>query len=222
MSEYLQFASTVLASDDLSVGRVPFGASLDGRTLIDSFVPIGADYATVYDRGAEPRVYSVQVWRLFSTEAAAVGFALTHVDTVPRQGDLTLVSGSSAWTMADAVAQTRILERRGTAVLLAYTFTGSRFESDDVPESPDDSNTVKAQVVNLSSGDVSKAVTFDTPFASTPRFLLGEVTGPSSGAGGVGIKAFLSGDPAADGCTFEFSQAIPATGTYKLRVFAVL
>lgn len=221
MSQYLQYAGSILGSTSLAVGRVHVGASLDGRTIIDAFLPFQAANSVVYERGAEPRIYTVTIRRFFATEGAALAFLLTHPDTLPRQGDLTIVDdvAAVAITMADAVAAVRMVEHVGTMVLAQYTFTGAKFESDDVPEAPTDTDTVKAQVVDLDADDVAKAVVFASPFASPPRFVRGEISVPD---GGVAFHAVpRESTRLAAGVTFDFTAAVPASG-YKLLVFAVL
>lgn len=221
MSEYLQFGSSILANDSLAVGRVPFGASLDGQTLVDAFTPFRGDHATVFGRGRGPRVYAVTVQRLFSTTAAALQFMLTHEDVLPVQDDLTYVDDVAgiAYTMADAVAQARILERRGTVVFVAYTFTGSRFESDDVPDAPTDTDTVKAINQSLTAATASQAIAFDVPFASAPRAITLALSAPDGGTM-FGFQIRESTRTAA-GFTVDFDALVPASG-YKLTGLALL
>lgn len=218
----IQSPSYLFCSESLAGGRVGFGLRLNGAPVLDVAQLAGADFATVYGRGRGPFELTVSVWRFFSTEALALAFMLTHPSTVPLENDITVVDDDEAvaLTMVGAVTSARPLQRLGVAVLVEYAFTGARFESDDVPDAPTDSDTVKAQVVNLIAGEVSKAVTFDTPFASAPRFVQGQLSIPDSGSAfGVVVRESTR---AAAGVTFDFDAAVPATGTYKLLVFAAL
>jgi len=222
--QYLQYGSSILASDSLAVGRVPVGARYQGETFIDAWLPFRADYSTVYGKGRGPREYSVTVQRFFSTIAAAKAFALSHEDTLPVQDDLTWADDTAgvAYTMADAVCSARIVQQIGVSIIVEYTFTGGRFESDDVPGSLEETDTLKTYEYALAINDEAKAVVFTTPFATTPKFVRGEITGPASTDAGVAIDAKpINSTRTAEGVTFEFTQKIPATG-YSLLVLASL
>ncbi len=219
--QYLLYGTALLAADSLVLGRVPAGAALDGETLIDAFTPFGADHAIVYGRGRGERTYSVTVTRLFSTPAAAKLWLLTHEDTLPLQADLTIADNIANWAvvMAGAVVQARIRAQIGAAVTVDYTFTGARFESDDVPEIPTDDSTVKTLVIDLDENDTEKAVVFATAFGAAPKFVRGEIAAPDSGEAVFAVVR--ESTRTAAGVTFDFTAAIPGAG-YKLLVLAVL
>lgn len=219
MSQYIQFASEIIASDQLAVGAVPFAARLDAQNLTDVWQLFRATNATVYARGRGPRVLTFQVTRIFSTYEDATDFFHRHPETLPLQGTLTLVDSGAAlaWSMASAAAQVRMLQRSGVAVTCEYTFTGAKFASDSVPAAPTDTNTVKAGSVDLSASDTSKAVTFDVAFASKPRYFAAIITIPG---GGTVTAVSLDESYTSAGGTFRFAS-IPASG-YKLRWVAFL
>jgi hypothetical protein len=221
VSQYLQYGSSIIASDSLAVGRVPVGARYQGQTLLDAWQAFRADYSIVYGRGRGPREYSVTVQRFFSSEAAALQFFLTHEDTLPLQGDLTYVDSvaASALTMADAVCSVRMGQLVGTCVFCDYNFTGARFESDDVPSAPTDTDTVKAINEVLTASITSKAIAFDVPFAAAPRGIGLTISAPDAGA--TVEFQIRESSRTASGFTVDFAAAIPASG-YKLTGFALL
>ncbi|HEX2860690.1 MAG TPA: hypothetical protein VHN79_03580, partial [Lacunisphaera sp.] len=174
-----------------------------------------------FGRGRGVREYGVTVQRFFSSLAAAVQFCLTHEDTLPVQADLTFVDSTAgiALTMANAVGQARIAQRLGVCVVIEYTFTGARFESDDVPDAPEDSESVKAATIALAENDESKVITFDVPFGATPRFVGVTVLAPS---GELGFAAWVDDSTLdAAGFTVRLGAAVPAAG-YKLSWSAIL
>lgn len=217
----IQSASYLYASESLAVGRVPFGLRLNGSPVIDAAQLFRAAYATVYGRGLGPVELSFGVWRFFSTEAAALSFALTHPTSLVQTADLTLVDDAAtvALTMAGAVIAAQIGQRLGLAVLVQYTVTGARFLSDDVPEAPTDSDTVKAFNQALTAATVEQAIVFDTPFASAPRGLTLQLSAPDAGTMfGWQIRESTR---TASGFTVDFDNPVPAAG-YKLTGIAVL
>jgi len=219
--QYLQYGSGILAADSLALGRVPVGARYQGQTLIDAWQPFRADSAVIYGRARGPREYAVTVQRLCSADAEAVGFMLTHEDTLPLQADFTYVDtvAGGAWIMADAVCSARIIGRQGSAVTVEYVFTGARFETEDVPDAPTDTDTVKAINQDLTMGTVSQAIAYDVPFGSSPRGLSPVLSAPDGGAM-FGLQIRESSRTAA-GFTVDFDNAVPAAG-YKLTGVAVL
>jgi hypothetical protein len=215
------YAGTLIHSENLAHGRVGAGASWNGEPIIDEVQFFRAANATVFGRADGPERFSQRVWRFFATEAAALTFAGTHRSTLPLQGDLTLSddAGTVALTMAAAVRAVRIAQIAGVAVLVEYTFTGSRFESDDVPDIPDDPPNVKTGVIDLEIGDESKAVAFAVAFGASPNFCDAVVTVPT---GEAGIRASpIEGTITAAGFTAKLSAAVTVEGC-KLRYFAAL
>lgn len=219
--QYLQYGSSILAADSLALGRVPVNARYQGATLIDAWQPFRADYAIVYGRGRGPREYAVTVQRFFTSDAAAVAFLLTHEDTLNVQDDLTYVDDVAgvAYTMADAVCAARITQRIGVCVFIDYTFTGSRFTSDDVPDAPTETDTVKAINQALTAATVEQAIAYDTAFASAPRGISLQLSAPDGGA--IFGWQIRESSRTAAGFTVDFDAAVPASG-YKLTGIAVL
>jgi hypothetical protein len=215
------YAGTLLHSENLAHGRVGAGAAWNGEPVIDEVQFFRAANATVYGRADGPERFTQRVWRFFSSEAAALTFAATHRSTLPLQGDLTLRddAGTVALTMAGAVRAVRIEEIDGLAVLVEYTFTGSRFASDDVPEIPDDPPNVKTGIVTLDADDESKAVAFDIAFGAAPKFVGVQIAPPT---GEPGFDAWPVKDTiTASGFTAKLGAIVPGTG-YELRWTAIL
>jgi hypothetical protein len=215
------FAGTLIHSENLAHGRVGAGASWNGEPITDEVQFFRAANATIYGRGDGPERYTRRVWRFFSSEAAVLTFAGTHRSTLPLQGDLTLRddAGTVAITMHNAVRGVRIEQIAGLAVLVEYTFTGSRFQSDDVPEIPDDPPNVKTGVIDLEIGDGSKVVTFAVSFGAAPNYCDAVVSVPT---GEAGIRAWpIQGTITASGFTAKLSAAVTVEGC-KLRYIAAL
>ncbi|MDD2763488.1 MAG: hypothetical protein PHE83_05880 [Opitutaceae bacterium] len=217
----ITYSTTLICSDQVALGRLGAGASWQGQPIIDAAQFFRAAVATVYGRGDGPEEFSLRVWALFATVAAALHFCGTHRASLPVQADLILVDegGTIQLRMADAVRSVRIVERRGLAVLVDYNFTGSKFASEDVSAEPDPTDLMKVGILDLTGGDESKAVVFDVPFASSPRAVHVTVLAP---AGGFVIGAGVDESTRTTaGFTARFGAAIPATG-YKLSWTAIL
>lgn len=215
------FAGTLISSENLAHGRVGSGASWNGEPVVDEVLFFRAANTAVWGRADGPERFALQVWRFFGSEAAALTFAGTHRSTLPLEGDLVLVDDvqSVALRMAGAVRGVQIAERRGLAVLVQYTFTGSRFVSDDVPGDPDDPSNVKTGVIDLEIDDEEKAVVFAVPFGAEPNFVNAVVSVP---VGEAGLRAHpVEGTISASGFTAKLSAIVTVEGC-KLRYFAAL
>jgi SPP1 family predicted phage head-tail adaptor len=73
--------------------------------------------------------------------------------------------------------------------------------------------------VTLDEGDIDKAITYPTAFASSPTGIYVALVIPSGGY--TFTFAVVDGSRDADGCTIDFGAAIPAAG-YKLSIQASL
>jgi hypothetical protein len=218
------YSNTLLCSSNPAQRLGPVDPALNGQPVIDVWQAFGADYHTVYGRGDGPVEFSFGVHAKFSTEAEVVAFVTTHRETLPVQAELIITDDAEtvAFAMANAVRRVAFSAIIGTSVLIQYQFTGSRFQTEDVPAAPTDVETVKTLEIALDPDDEEKEITFTTPFAATPKFIRGEICGPASTDGGVAIEAKpINPTRSAEGCTFEFTQKIPAEG-YSLLVFAAL
>lgn len=215
------FSNTLLGTETLAAGRVLSGLSLNGTPILDVAQLFRGEFATVFGRGDGPESCTFTVRRFFASDAAALAFMATHRATLPVQAALALIDddAGAAYVMADAVRAVQFPQRIGLCVVVEYTFTGSRFTSESVPGEPTESDTVKAYEIPLDADDESKAVAFDTAFASTPRFVRGEISLPD---GGTGFHAYpRESTRTAAGVTFDFDLKVPGAG-YKLLVFAAL
>lgn len=128
----LKFGDVLIASDDLALGRVGSGAVLNNDTILDVFQYFRAQDSVVVSRGDGPDQFGIKVWALFTTEADALAFFLSHRRTLPLQDDLTILDDADValFTMSDAARSVKMLQRAGAAVLVEYVFTGSHFEAE--------------------------------------------------------------------------------------------
>lgn len=219
----IRFASTILATPSVAAGRIgPSGITLNGQPVADIWQAVGADYATVFGRGDGPVELGFSVTRLFSSEAAMLTFVGTHREALPNQDDLywTDEAESVALLLEDALREVRFSALTARSVRVDYKFTGSRFVTDDVPEAPTDSDTVKAGIEDLSVDDATKAIAFPVAFASAPRFVDAKVVVPTAGDDGFDAWPVESSITAA-GFTVKLGALVPAAG-YKLRWMALL
>lgn len=217
------YSNTTLCSHSAAAARLgPIGLRINGEQQNDVFTLFRADA-----RGGYGRERAVEVSFLvdcgFSSLSAAQTYAALHFGQLPRQADLIFTDDTDTpvWSLPDALVEAvSAVSIRGVGVLLEYRFSGGAFESEDITLPDGDSDLVKAKVVNLTAGETSKAVTFDSPFAAAPRFVHGVLAIPDGGqAFGVYVRESTR---TSEGVTFDFDAAVPASGTYKLLVNAVL
>lgn len=218
------YSNTTLCSHSLAVGRIgPSAFAVNGRQVNDVVAYLRAAAVTVFPRGGRAHEVSFRVHGVFSTIAAAQQYAALHFGQLPPQGDLieTDDADNPLWSLPDACIAGLRTGRDGLGVYLEYAFTGGAFESEDITLPDGDSDLVKAKIVALVAGEVSKAVAYDAPFATPPRFVQGQISAPD---GGVAFFAFpRESTRTAEGITFDLTQAVPDDGrTYKLLVHAVL
>lgn len=221
----IYYTSSLLASYDPASGCLgPSGLRVNGQQVVDSAGFLRAAAFTYYGRGQKSTEIIFRVERQFSSARALQAFCLSHLIELPKQGDLQFTVGetgdTSEITLEDAVITGfRVLSVRGVSALVEYSFAGGLPTTEDI-ELPDEGNLVKAKVIELTAGETSKAVTYDTPFGGgAPRFVQGQISPPD---GGVGFLAFpRDSTRTAEGITFDFTQAVPGSGTYKLLVNAI-
>ncbi len=167
----------------------------------------------------------MRVDKQLGSEAAAISFCALHFGQLPMQGDLVLNddAGTMQVRLAAAVIDSiRPFDYLGAYAGIEYTFRGGLFVGEEIPDPPaiPASDTVKVGDVNLSIGDASKAVVFDTAFASPPRCIAFTLGKPNAGADGFRIDLDESALTAA-GFTAVFGANVPAAG-YVLRWQATL
>lgn len=219
----ITYANVLLASHQLALGRVgPFELTGPaGEPIVDEYNLFRADYATLFARGRRAKQFGFKVTAFFKTEAEVLAFIALHEDTLPTQGDLILFddSESVALLAEDAIVTVRIERVAGVSVVVTYSFRLAQFTSEDVVPVPGGEASVKAAELELEVDDESKAVTFEAPFITKPRFVQGVISAPD---GGVAIQAIpRESTRATTGVTFDFTAKIPAAG-YVLLVTAIL
>ena len=216
----IYFANTFLCSADLAQGRVgPVGLAINGQQANDPAGFIAADAETYFPRTRSTAV-AFRVNRFLGTYAAAQRAASLLFAQLPKQGDLQLFddAGNGLSKLPDAVVASVNAVQIDSSFGLEFQFLGGVFETEDV-DIPDESDLVKAGTVNLSEGDESKAIAFDTPFASTPRGVTASLLRPSGG----GSFTVDVDDSTLDetGFTVRFGAAVPGPN-YKVSYIAVL
>ena len=217
------YSNTLVASPNLAAGRTgPTGLSFNGQPVIDEAQLFRAAYATLYGRGDGPVECGFTTWVQRPSEAALMLFMGTFRETLPVQADLVLTDDAETVSvrMVDAIREVTFGRVVGVTVQVNYRFRGARFTSEDVIELPEDSDTVKVKTVALTAGEVSKAVTFDSPFASVPRGVTAQLLLPTSSAQALGVYIDKS-TITEGGFTVLFDAAVPASG-YELSITAIL
>lgn len=217
------YSNTLISSENLALGRVGFDATCNGQPITDVVAYFRAAQSTVFGRADGPEEFTQRVWRFFNTEAAAITFFASHRKSLPLQADLVIVDQAEtiAFRLADAVRTVQMVQRKGIAVLVDYKFTGSVFESEDVPETDlsEIDDIVKSGLVTLVAGAESGSVAFLTSFGSIPKVVL-QVCPPT---GGTMFNAAPPYDAiTVDGFDYILGFPVPATGTYKLAWTATL
>ena len=108
----------------LEVSGGPADLSVSGRTLTQPVNPIRATAATIYGRGNLVTTVSFRVTRLFSTGEAADVWAALHPGAVVRTGTLTITSGTTSKTMANANLEEVQCRSFGASVIVTYRIPG--------------------------------------------------------------------------------------------------
>lgn len=219
----LLYSNTLLCSSAAALGRVgPVGLTINRRQVNDVVAYIRASSVTVFPRGGRSTELGFLVAGDFPTLEAAQQHAALHFGELPEQADLVCTDedDNALWSLPDACIAGLRTRQVGVSIFLEYAFTGGAFESEEVTLPPaGDLDIVKAKVVTLAAADVEKAVTYDAPFASAPRFVQATVSAPEGGGAIFAIPR--ESTRTAEGITFDLTAAVPATG-YKLLVHAVL
>lgn len=216
------YSNTTLCSHSLAVGRIgPSAFTVNGRQVNDVVAYLRAPAVTVFPRGGRSHEVSFRVYGSFSTIIAAQQYAALHFGQLPPQGDLieTDDADNPLWTLPDACIAGLRTGRNGLGVYLEYAFTGGAFESEDINLPDGESDLVKAKRVALTSGEIQKAFTWDSPFATTPRGVFPGLIIPDDG-GSFGIvipKTSLT----AEGGIMKFDAAVPGDG-YEVALIGVL
>ncbi len=206
------FSTTVIADDNLAVGRVASGLTWESEPVVDVFSFFRDPLATVYGRSAGPLVLAFSGWHFFNTEKEAVIFCCTWKQQLPLQADLLLTDEAETFAlrMANAVGSVNIGQRIGLAVPVQYKFTGRQFVSEDVPDTdPEDEDMTKRGTAAPAQDDESVAIVFDTPFGGSPSWFDLKLV-PPGGSPPIAVVGY-SGISAA-GFTAILSAALPADG----------
>jgi hypothetical protein len=206
------YSTTVIADDNLAVGRVASGLTWNGEPLIDVVNFFRDTLATVIGRGDGAQTLAFELWYQCASEAEAVTFFVKHRDTLPLQADLLLTDAAATYAlrMASAVRSVQMVRRIGLAVLLQYKFTGRQFLSEDVPDTdPEDEDLTKYGTATPAEGDESIVVAFATDFGAPPRFFDLKLVAPG-GQPPIIISGYSV--PTASGFTVYLAAALPAGG----------
>lgn len=218
----IYYSSSLLASGNPIHGRVgPVGIAINNQQVNDPAQIFRAEAEAYYGR-ARSNDLSFGVDCDLSTWEAAVQYAALLFATLPKNGDILFTNdaGSPLFAIeAAAIQSVQAANLRGSVIGLQFRFLGGTATSEDLPAIPEEGDAVKTKVVDLSAAETSKAVVYDSPFASTPKFVQATVSAPD---GGTAIFAIpRESTRSASGITFDLTDAIPGAG-YKLLVHAAL
>jgi len=130
----IAFASLLLSSDDLTLGRAgPSGLRINGRQLNQEVELARAAALAVIARGNRRNAVSFSVLRVFPTFGLAGLFRSTHLNDLPVSGDLVFTDSSGAdqttSTLAGAALVSADTEQLGVSVIVTYNFLGGTFTS---------------------------------------------------------------------------------------------
>ncbi len=206
------FSTTLIADDNLAVGRVANNLTWNSEPVIDTFSFFRDSLATVYGRSDGPMVLAFEVWHFFSSEAAAVAFCCTWRDQLPLQADLLLTDAAATYAirMASAVRAVQVGRRIGLAVPVQYSFTGRQFLSEDVPDTdPEDEDMTKRGTELPEQDDESVAIVFETPFGAPPTWFDLKLV-PPGGSPAIAVVGYSG--ISANGFTALLAAALPAGG----------
>ncbi len=206
------YSTTVIADDNLAVGRVASGLTWNSEPVVDAFNFFRDALATVYGRGDGPMVLAFEAWHSFESEAAAMLFCATWREQLPLQADLLLTDASATYAirMASAVRSVQIARRIGLAVLVQYKFQGRQFLSEDVPDTdPEDDDVTKKGTASPAQNDESVVIEFSTPFGGTPTWFDLKLVAPG-GSPAIAVVGYSA--VSAAGFTAILAAALPADG----------
>jgi hypothetical protein len=193
----------------------PEGFTLEQVPITEAAQFFRAPAMTFFGRGNVRTTVRFRVTASFSTVREAQVYALTLRNTLPNQATLSLVCGDGGDTqqvnLQDAVLSPIEPRLTGVAVTTAYEFNGGLFDTEDIPL-PDPTVTVKKFTVSLTQGTNSVAVTFDSPFGSTPSVVTCSIIAPDGGY--VIACAPDQATISATGFTALFGASIPGSGYY--------
>lgn len=208
------YGSFVLAAGGL---ESPSGFSLNGQQVNDVFEFARAASVTLVPRGNRATTIGFSVDRNFNTERAASRFKHAHFADLAEQAALNLYLGTDAsgeWVRYDdAVLDAIALNQRGVCVTVSYQFRAAApsFEA-SAPTTIDPDDNMKATDTPITSGADSVAVTFATPFSTTPKITGCFVSVPDGGAALVATVQKSSVSPT--GFTAYLSAPAPSSGYY--------
>jgi hypothetical protein len=198
------------------------GISINGAQINDEFQLVRALATKFVPRGNRSTSIGFAVERSFNTERAAQRFVLEHFSLLPEQASLFITIGAVGDTevveLADAVVDAVPRSFRGTSVTIQYNFRAGlpSFGVSPPGYTEPDASMIQRKVTAIDSGVDTVAVTFDTPFGSTPVVAV-SMQSPASGAA---IFAWVrDGSVSTTGFTADLSGATPGAG-YKLSWIA--
>ena len=164
------FASTWLAAGGIN-GTL--GAQWNGRQVNDEADFFRAAAVTYFPRGNRSTTFSFSAFQSFDTEGEAMKFAATHMNDLPEQASLQVVSddGVYAVILEDAVITSfqpgRVV---GCSLEVSYSFAGGVFAVQSQPPVPPSFN-VQTGKIALNTNDESRAISFPLPFSQLPTLV---------------------------------------------------
>lgn len=215
-----QFGSIYIADAALLEGV--YGLTFNGQQINDEFQLVRALAASFVPRGNRSTNLSFSVARTFDTQRAAERFLLEHFTLLAQQASLYLTIGAVGDTevveLPAAVVDAVPTSYRGVSVTVQYNFRAGlpSFGVSPPGYTEPDASMIQRKVTAIDSGVDTVAVTFDTPFGSTPVVAV-SMQSPASGAA---IFAWVrDASVSTTGFTADLSGATPGAG-YKLSWIA--
>jgi len=215
----IRYGTSWLAGGDL---ESPSGLSLNGTQVNDELLFYRAAAVTLQPRGNRATSLAFSVTKKFDTVRQAERFMHGHLGDLVPQEALYFFIGSDAdgeWLRYDgAVIDNVAPQQMGTSLTLNYSFRAGlpTFDSPAPTVVEPASNMIARSTTAITNGAATVAVTFGTPFATTP-VVVANVQIPN---GGDFIWATLrDGSVTPSGFTADLSAPVPATG-YKLTWIA--
>jgi hypothetical protein len=219
------FASNVLASGNLALGRVgPFDMSVNGQQVVDEVEFFRALRKAFYGRGLRSVEFGFSVQRFFASLARAEAFFFTGYNDLPDEGDLVLGCGEGdadaqnvgiVGAVLDSCDATRL---QGTVVVVRYRFRGGRFTTDVSPGPEPDEDVIRRGTVNIADAATSKAVVFSSVMSGVPVVACNLVM-PTTGGDAI-FATIIEDTVTTAGFTVAFSGPVPS-GSYKLNYIAI-
>ena len=202
----------------------PEDFAVNAEDMVQLLESVRAPELGVRNRGNRRHNLTFQLTRGYADIPTAEQALLDHPAEVPTEGTIRLtVEGTGTPAVRylyNATVHAFAAQQIGCAILWRYTLTGGQLGA-TAPTDPDTSDTMKAQIIDLTAGDVEKTFSFDTPFATAPRGIFPSLLIPT---GGAGFAVWINKDTlTAEGGKLLLGAAVPASPSgYQVSLTTLL